>query len=376
MCKLNLRYKNLAKNSMIFLIANFGSKFLSFILVPFYTHVLNTGEYGTVDTLVSTVSLFSPIATLGIGDVIIMFLIKKIIFYITKRPKRFKRKLNFEKFNDENICFSRYWINKKRDRIKANKFYDLFVCGSDQIWNSEAEEIDGKYFADFADRKKRVSYAASFGIEYVVDERKKEFKKYLSEMEKISVREQTGSEVVEALINQRPECHIDPTLLLSKNKWDFIADKFKKPCEKYLFCYFLGKPTDHILNILNEYKKKNEKVNILSIWDRDDGTHNNVGPGEFLGLIKNAELILTDSFHGTVFSIIYHKPFYTFSRTGVKESMDTRVVSLLKLLELTDRFEPENITLDGVEQIDFGKSKIILDREKKRAIEYIEGISK
>ena len=77
MCKLNLRYKNLAKNSMIFLIANFGSKFLSFILVPFYTHVLNTGEYGTVDTLVSTVSLFSPIATLGIGDVIIMFLSKK-----------------------------------------------------------------------------------------------------------------------------------------------------------------------------------------------------------------------------------------------------------------------------------------------------------
>lgn len=77
-CKLNLRYKNLAKNSMIFLIANFGSKFLSFILVPFYTHVLNTGEYGTVDTLVSTVSLFSPIATLGIGDVIIMFLSKRI----------------------------------------------------------------------------------------------------------------------------------------------------------------------------------------------------------------------------------------------------------------------------------------------------------
>lgn len=304
------------------------------------------------------------------------FIIKKIIFYITKRPKRFKRKLNFEKFNDENIFFSRYWINKKKDRIKANKFYDLFVCGSDQIWNSEAEEIDGKYFADFADRKKRVSYAASFGIEYVVDERKKEFKKYLSEMEKISVREQTGSEVVEALINQRPECHIDPTLLLSKNKWDFIADKYKKPCEKYLFCYFLGKPTERILNFLNEYKKKNEKLNILSIWDREDGTHNNVGPGEFLGLIKNAEFILTDSFHGTVFSIIYHKPFYTFSRTGVKESMDTRVVSLLKLLELTDRFDPKNITLDGVEKIDFGKSKIILDREKKRAIEYIEGISK
>ena len=97
---------------------------------------------------------------------------------------------------------------------------------------------------------------------------------------------------------------------------------------------------------------------------------------QWISLIYYAKFVITDSFHGTVFSILYHKPFYTFSRTGVKESMDTRVVSLLKLLELTDRFEPENITLDGVEQIDFGKSKIILDREKKRAIEYIEGISK
>lgn len=71
------KYQNLAKNSMIFMIANFGSKFFSFILVPFYTHVLSTGEYGTVDTLIATVSLLSPIATLGIGDVIIMFLSRK-----------------------------------------------------------------------------------------------------------------------------------------------------------------------------------------------------------------------------------------------------------------------------------------------------------
>lgn len=74
---MNEKYQKLVKNSGIFMIANFGSKFFSFILVPFYTHVLSTGEYGTVDTLIATVSLFSPIATLGIGDVIIMFLSKK-----------------------------------------------------------------------------------------------------------------------------------------------------------------------------------------------------------------------------------------------------------------------------------------------------------
>ena len=74
---MNGRYHRLMKNSVIFMIANFGSKFFTFILVPFYTHVLSTAEYGTVDTLVATVSLFSPIATLGIGDVITMFLSKK-----------------------------------------------------------------------------------------------------------------------------------------------------------------------------------------------------------------------------------------------------------------------------------------------------------
>ena len=74
---MNSKYQKLVKNSGIFMIANFGSKFFSFILVPFYTHILSTGEYGTVDALVATVSLFSPIATLGIGDVIIMFLSKK-----------------------------------------------------------------------------------------------------------------------------------------------------------------------------------------------------------------------------------------------------------------------------------------------------------
>ena len=303
------------------------------------------------------------------------FNIKKLLFFITKRPERFKRRINFERFNHDNISFSKYWLNRKKDRIAANQYYDMFICGSDQVWNSEASEIDGKYFADFAEYDKRASYAASFGIESVVEDRREEFRKYLLGIKYISVREHSGKRIVEELINQKADCHIDPTLLLSDAQWNEIADKYKVTNKKYIFCYFLGKPTEEVLNKLKDYKKKTN-IDILSIWNERDGNHDNVGPGEFLSLIKGAEFVLTDSFHGTAISVIYHKSFYTFSRNGVRESMDTRVISLLELLGLRDRFEPDDWNLcDGL-KIDFHNADFILEKERKKAIEYLGEITR
>lgn len=302
------------------------------------------------------------------------FNIKKFLFFITKRPERFQRRINFDQFNHDNISFSRYWLNKNNDRIAANKYFDMFICGSDQVWNSEAAEIDGKYFADFADHDKRASYAASFGIEKIVDDRREEFTRYLLGMRHISVREHSGKQIVEELINRRVSCHIDPTLLLSGGQWDKIANQYRVANNKYIFCYFLGKPTETILDKLREYKKKNN-IDVLSIWNGNDASHNNVGPGEFLALIKGAEFVLTDSFHGTAFSVIYHKSFYTFSRNGVRESMDTRVVSLLELLGLADRFEPKNWNLYDNLIIDFHNADCILENERKKAIEYLAEIT-
>lgn len=85
---------------------------------------------------------------------------------------------------------------------------------------------------------------------------------------------------------------------------------------------------------------------------------------------------LQEVLHGTVFSIIYHKPFYTFSRNGVKESMDTRVISLLDTLNLGERFDPENLNLNAVYEIDFQKADCILNEEKKKAINYLSIITR
>ena len=299
---------------------------------------------------------------------------KKIFYYITRKPVRYRRKLEFEKFNKRNIVFSNFWLNKSSDRLKAADFYDLFVCGSDQIWNSEAKEITGKYFADFAEMDKRASYAASFGIEEVVQSRKNEFSKYLTGLKYISVREQSGTKIVKNLTGRDAICHLDPTLLLQASEWDRVSSDTTRDKQRYVFCYFLGRPSEKMLRMLNSYQIK-YNVKVYSIFSEGNSTHNNVGPSEFVSLIKNSEFVLTDSFHGTVFSIIYHKPFYTFSRCGVKESMDTRVTSLLEMLKLSERFEPQNPTIEDAPKIDYNKVDILLDQERKKAIDYLTAIT-
>ena len=162
--------------------------------------------------------------------------LKRLLFGVIGTPTKYKRTMEFDKFNHENIRFSRYWLNLKEDQVKAAAFYDLFICGSDQVWNSEAKEITGKYFATFAEEKKRASYAASFGIDHVLESRKKEFATYLNGINYISVREESGVDIVKELTDRNAECHLDPTLLLSDLKWNVIAKKPKIKDDKYIFC--------------------------------------------------------------------------------------------------------------------------------------------
>lgn len=301
--------------------------------------------------------------------------VKKFIYGLTRKPARYERKINFDKFNNTFIKFSKFWLNLENDRKKAAEYYDLFICGSDQVWNSEAWEITGKYFADFADKKKRASYAASFGIENIIEDRKGEFKDYLLGMNYISVREQSGVNIVENLIGKKVNCHLDPTLLLSASEWNNVVGKSLKVNDKYMLCYFLGSVSEDFLSEIARYSKE-MNIKIFSICNEQNATHNNVGPDEFVSLIRNAEFILTDSFHGTVFSIIYHKPFYTFSRKGVKQSMDTRVTSLLKLLGFEERFEPNYKELNQIFNVDFNKADEVLKKEKKKAMEYLSLVTK
>lgn len=303
------------------------------------------------------------------------FNIKKLIYYVLRNPKRYIRKIRFDQFNRQNIKFSKFWLNKEVDRNKANQLYDIFICGSDQVWNSEAKEITGKYFADFANENKRASYAASFGIDSIVSSRKEEFARYLSGMKYISVREQSGVNIAREFTNNNIYCHLDPTFLLTAERWNKVVTDPIDIKEKYIFCYFLGKPAEKTLSEIRKIQKKKE-IKVCLICNMFDSPFNNIGPEGFVSLIKNAEFVLTDSFHGTAFSIIYEKPFYTFARTGVNQGMVSRVKSILNILRLQDRFEPSMLEDKYIYNINFEECRSILREERKKSLDYLKIITK
>lgn len=299
---------------------------------------------------------------------------KELIYSITKHPLRYKRKYGFELFNHKYIKLSNYWLNKETDLSKIASYYDVFICGSDQIWNSEAKEITGKYFADFANKEKRASYAASFGIGNVIPERETEFKRYLENMKYLSVREEQGSTIIKGLIGKTAEFHIDPTLLLTSDEWNKIITENICIDKKYIFCYFLGKPSSELMYYINLFAHEME-LEVCYVCNDINSKYNNINPSEFVSMIKNAEFIFTDSFHGTAFSIIYEKPFYVFYRNGVKKSMASRIISILNLLGLQDRFEPIMLIKNDIYNLDYTYANSVLKSEREKALKYLQQIT-
>lgn len=300
--------------------------------------------------------------------------IKWIIYLLTKQPKRYSRKIKFEYFNKKYIQFSKFWINNCKDRKKAADYYDIFICGSDQVWNSESVHIDGRYFADFSSKEKRFSYAASLGINEIISDRIDEFRIYLNGMSGISVREKESVIIIENIANKSATCHIDPTLLLSSKEWNNMLQTELKSSKRYIFCYFLGEISKNIFNEIKKYAKENEFV-IKIIAPGVNNELINIGPTEFISLIKNSEYIFTDSFHGTVFSVIFEKPFYVYNRSNVKSGMSTRITSLLEILDLSDRFAPTFLDKDIMNNVDFTNAKKIIEIEREKSIEYLKQIT-
>jgi len=256
-------------------------------------------------------------------------LIKTILIsFITLFYKK-TRVLKFYSFTRKYIK-PMYYLNHKK--IK----YDKIVVGSDQVWNPNFNFFADEYFANFSPYEKNISYAASFGVDEIPLKMKETFKKGLSNFSYISVREQKGKEIITKLgIDKKVKVVLDPTLLLSESEWENVVKpvKIKK---KYIFLYFLGTITEIVRKEIVAISLKYD-FEIINVLDRDSKYYN-IGPAEFLYLIKNSNLVLTDSFHATVFSIIFKKPFFAIERKDNEKKMNSRIVQLVNDFNLQDRY--------------------------------------
>lgn len=268
-----------------------------------------------------------------------------------------------------NIIHTHYW--EEFPLTIANR-YDFFVAGSDQIWNSYIGQATSWEFLSFANSNKKLSWAASFGLDKIPEEKKKYYSKHLRSFKNISVREKSGAKIIKELIDKDAEVLIDPTLMLDADQWREIAKKSRgrKKNEKYILKYFLGKQVDENIDYIKTIAEK-KGYEIYELMDKNQPLIYEAGPSEFIDLIDHAELICTDSFHACVFSILFDKPFLVFDRDGNGAGMGSRISTLLLTLGL-ERKMPGCVDEDNIFEHDYTNTYKRLETERKKALDFLK----
>lgn len=282
-----------------------------------------------------------------------------------------ERKKFFEKFNKENIKFSKYTISNKNISKNINKNYDYFICGSDQIWNSNYKENGFVNFLQFADKEKRIALSPSFGTLKINSNYIDLYKKWINEIPTLSVREDAGKKIIEELTGRKDvEVLIDPTMLLTDEEWDKVSKKPKMlHSQKYILNYFLGELSQSRKEEINRVAKEND-CEVIDILDKNSPFYQ-TGPSEFLYLEKNAFLICTDSFHSCVFAILYNRPFVVFEREDNTVSMNSRIETLINKFQLENRIFKNSIIEENIKH-DYTNAYKILEQERNKSMKFLK----
>lgn len=298
-------------------------------------------------------------------------------FYKTKKEVEIQelnrlKKNNFIKFTNENIKETDFTININSIPSELDKNYDFFVVGSDQVWNPNFRYGSPIDFITFAPSEKRIAYSASFGVSEIPNIYAEKYKIWLREFAHISVREQSGVEIIKQLADREVPVLIDPTMMLNKEKWLKITKPTdKKPSGPYLLTYFLGQVSEDKFHWLNTIARKNGLI-IINLANISNKEYYCEGPGQFIYYINNCSVFCTDSFHGVVFSILFEKPFIIFDRVSKTPSMSSRIDTILSKFQFESR-KWENIKeADDVFNIKYSHVPAILDVERNKAIDYLK----
>lgn len=282
--------------------------------------------------------------------------------------KEFRREFNLSK------SVSTY---EELGKMAEEKYTDVLV-GSDQLWLPVNVVADYYTLNWVPDNINKISYATSFGVSSIPGKYNEKYKKFLNRINHLSIREDSGITLAKEIAGVNGKLVCDPTLLLTKEEWEKEASKERKYNEKYVLCYFLGSNIEH--RKFAERLKEKTGLKIVSLNHADeyvkysdnfcDYAPFDIGPREWIKLVENAEYILTDSFHGTVFSLLFNKKFFCFRRYNAKAkaSTNSRLDSILKIAGVS-----ENRILTGLENVDeVLKYKIDFEKVNKNLNDFRE----
>lgn len=247
-----------------------------------------------------------------------------------------KRKRVFEDFRKKYLPLSKERYTGLDDIEQKNPDYTSYIVGSDQVWNVGIVDFDMAYLLPFANGAKRIAYAAS-GIKGCQDEDFRMMKPYLDKFDLITVRENKSATLFKENINIEAKTVLDPVFLIDRNHWESLAAE-RLYDEPYMFCYFAGGVVEEFEYYTRRLAKERglKRVLVMPFWRNI--FHNGImnfssGPLEFLSLVKNADIVCTNSFHAAAFSVILNKPFVVGTNSP---GCDERINTLLSRFDLPE----------------------------------------
>lgn len=286
----------------------------------------------------------------------------------------------FEGFVDTHYHNLSVWYVGWEDLKKRSaENYDAFLCGSDQLW-LPSNLGSHFYTLEFAPAEKpKIAYATSFGVSEIPWFQKTRTAKYLNAFARLSTREKSGQKIINRLLHREVPVVCDPTLLVSVDEWEQLIPVKTPVAGKYLFCFLLGDNTEHrkiaeifakeeglqivTIPFLNHYTEVDETFGDIRLFDVD--------AADFVNLIRGAEYVLTDSFHGMVFSLLHHKQFMVFNRfQDGADSRNSRIDSLCEMLKLSGRRYGGDIR-KVKDPIDYKTTDELLQKKREESARYL-----
>ena len=279
-----------------------------------------------------------------------------------------KRKERFRDFSNKYLRLGPEIRFKKIPEDLRDK-YDYFVTGSDQVWHNwtnTTKEIE-YFFLTFAKENQRLTIAPSFGKNDIENEFCDVYKKGILGIPYITCRENQGAKMIKSLTGKNATVILDPTMLIDTNEWLKIE---KQPNaftgKKYILTYSLGEMSQEITQFISRVADKNH-FEIIDIFNVEMEKYYYTTPDEFIYYIRHAEIVITDSFHATVFSILFHRNFIVFDRnTTTMGNMSSRLDTLLNTFQLQDR-KYGLVNLDQLFITDFSMVDSILEQERAKS---------
>lgn len=281
------------------------------------------------------------------------------------------KRASFDLFRNEYLNLTKDAFKEYEDLEKANFSYDFYFVGSDQVWNPDFfKYTDGAYFLEFASQSKKISYAASVA-KSIDSDFEDYFTRYLPDFKAVSVREESSKNELEKLVDIEVSTTLDPSLLLTKNEWKAIINN-DTIYDPFILIYDL-EPSNTIIELANNLSKQTG-LKIVSYSDSDQFekkyfSFNEMGPNDFIKLFNDSEYVITSSFHGTAFSLIFEKKFYTVPHS----TRGVRMINLLEDVGLLNRLITESNleTVNYNEDIDYFSPREKLNVMRELSLNFI-----